>query len=139
MDIYRRMAVWRRRGRLSLLLQVLLILAFWRAGEAVARGTGLPVPGAIMGLFIVLALLGSKWLSICTVRRGARLFLAEMLLFFVPAVLAVLDHPELLGLLGLKILTVIVVSTLIVMVVTAAVIDVCYRVSGAGKGAADAR
>jgi len=138
MNLYRLRVVWRRRCRSSLVLQTLLILAFWRLGEFVAHAVHLPVPGAILGLAMVLALLGSRRLSICTVRRGARWFIADMLLFFVPAVLAVLDHPELIGVTGLKILTVIVVGTLIVMVVTAAVIDVCYCMNLTGKGQADA-
>jgi holin-like protein len=50
-----------------------------------------------------------------------------MLLFFVPAVLALLDHNELLGLMGLKILAVIIVSTIMVMSVTALTVDLCYR------------
>lgn len=137
MNTYHFTAAWRRRCRSSLLLQILFILAFWLSGEVIVHATGVPIPGAIIGLFIVLALLGSKWISICTVRRGAQWFLAEMLLFFVPAVLAVLDHPELLGLLGLKILAVIVLGTLTVMIVTAAVIDVCYRLSVADKGHVD--
>jgi len=131
------MAAWRRRCRSSLLLQIFLILLFWLTGEVIARVTGLPIPGAIIGLLIVLALLGSKRLNVCTVRRGAQWFLAEMLLFFVPAVLAVLEHKELIGLLGLKILTVILLGTFIVMIVTAAVIDVCYCLSVTGKGNID--
>lgn len=137
MRTYHLIAAWQRRCRSSLLLQTLLILLFWLAGEAIASVTGLPIPGAIIGLLIVLALLGSKRLSICTVRRGARWFLAEMLLFFVPAVLAVLDHQELIGLLGLKILAVIVLGTFVVMIVTAAVIDVCYCLGVTGKGHID--
>jgi holin-like protein len=137
MNMSRRIAVWQRCCRSSRLFQMLLIVGFWLAGETIVRATGLPLPGAVAGLFIVLALLGSKRLSIATVRRGAQWFLAEMLLFFVPAVLAVLDHPELLGLLGLKILAVIVAGTLIVMIVTAVVMDVCYRLSAAGKGQLD--
>jgi holin-like protein len=96
-------------------------------GEAIVRVTGLAIPGAIVGLFIMLALLVGKQLRVRTVRRGARWYLAEMLLFFVPAVLAVLDHPEFLGLLGVKILAVIVLGTLSVMTVTAGAIDLCYR------------
>jgi len=137
MSTYHLLAPWRRRCRSSLLFQTLLILLFWLIGELIASATGLPIPGSIIGLTIVLALLGSKRLSICTVQRGARWFLAEMLLFFVPAVLAVLDHQELLGLLGLKILAVIILGTFSVMIVTATVIDVCFRLSVSGKGHAD--
>jgi holin-like protein len=120
-------AIWLRSCRRSRWLQVLLILGFWFAGDMVARMTGLPVPGAVLGLFLLLILLGSGKLDIGTVRRGAQLFLTDMLLFFIPAVLAVLDHPELLGTLGVKILAVILASTVVVMLVTAAVIDLCYR------------
>ena len=137
MDTRHLAVVWRRHCRSSRLLQTLLILVFWLAGEALVRTAGLPIPGAVIGLFIVLSLLGGKQLSICTVRRGAEWFLAEMLLFFVPAVLAVLDHPELIGLMGLKILAVIVLGTIIVMTVTAVVMDVCYRLS-TGKDHVDA-
>jgi holin-like protein len=50
-----------------------------------------------------------------------------MLLFFIPSVLALLEHHELLGFLGLKILFVIVLSTTAVMLVTAVVVDYCYH------------
>ncbi len=126
--------VLRRHCRANFLYQVGIILAFWLAGEGIVRVTGLPLPGAIAGLALLLISLGSKRLRLGTVRKGAQWFIAEMLLFFVPAVLAVLDHPELLELEGLKILTVILLGTVIVMVVTALVIDLCYRWSLLRKG-----
>ncbi len=97
----------------SRLLQIGLLLAFWLAGEIVVRYTGLPVPAGIVGMFLVLALLVSRRLSPASMRRGANWFLAEMLLFFIPAVPAVLDHREFLGWLGLK--------------TTALTVDLCYR------------
>jgi len=50
-----------------------------------------------------------------------------MLLFFVPAVLAALDHREFLGLLGLEILVIILISTALVMAATAFTIDLILR------------
>jgi holin-like protein len=108
-------------------LQIALLLAFWLAGVAVVRMAGLPIPGGIVGMVIVLALLSSRRISVLSMRRGAEWFLADMLLFFVPAVLAVLDHRELFGMLGLKILIVIFVGTLAVMAVTAFTVDFFYR------------
>jgi holin-like protein len=137
MPIKRISALSGRRFRSSRLLQILLLLGFWLLGELVCRGLRLPVPGAIVGLFLLIALLATGRVSILTVRKGARWFIAEMLLFFVPAVLAVLDHRELLGMLGLKILAVILLGTLTVMVVTAATIDICYRFGAARGGEAD--
>lgn len=109
------------------LLQVCVVAAFWLLGEALARLLGLPVPGGIVGLAMVLILLASRRLSAPAMRRGAQWLLSDMLLFFVPAVLAVLDYREFLGLTGLKILFVIVLSTAAVMFATAFTVDCCYR------------
>lgn len=111
----------------SALLQAGIVLVFWLAGEALVRKFAIPLPGAIPGLALLLLFLASRRLSVVSMRRGAAWFLADMLLFFVPAVLAVLDHREFLGLVGLKILFVIVLSTTAVMLMTAFAVDRCYR------------
>ena len=104
-----------------------LPILFWALGEGLARMLDLPVPGGIVGMVAVLALLASGWLRPAALRRGAYWLLAEMLLFFVPAVMAVLDHHEFLGALGFKLAAVILVGTLTVMGVTALTVDACYR------------
>ena len=111
----------------SAVLQLGIVAAFWLAGEAAVRVLGLPVPGGIVGLALLLMLLVTRRLSAASMRRGADWLLADMLLFFVPAVLAVLDHREFLGIVGLKILFVITVSTAVVMLVTAFAVERCYR------------
>ena len=107
--------------------QIALLAAFWLAGEAVVRLTGLPLPGGIVGLALLLGLLATRRVSLLSLRRGASWFLAEMLLFFVPAVLAVLNYPQLLGVLGLKILIVILGGTVAVMAVTAMTVELSSR------------
>ncbi|SBW13226.1 LrgA family protein [Brucella sp. 10RB9215] len=111
----------------SRLMQIATLVGFWLAGEAVVRLAGLPLPGGIVGMALVLALLLSGRISLFSMKRGAEWFLAEMLLFFIPAVLAILEHRELIGMLGLKIMAVILLGTLTVMSVTALTVDLCYR------------
>jgi len=53
---------------------------------------GLPVPPGIVGMAFVLTLLATRRISLFTLRRGAEWFVGEMMLFFVPAVVSVLDH-----------------------------------------------
>lgn len=120
----RRFLLWVSRHPM---LQLGLMVGFWLAGEGLVRMLSLPVPGGLVGLGAVLLLLATRSLSATGLRRGAQWLLADMLLFFVPAVLAVLDHREFLGLMGLKILCVIVLSTALVMLVTASVVDACCR------------
>lgn len=111
----------------SRLIQIFLLALVWAVAQLAVQLTGLPVPSAILGMAAVLIALGFGWISVFSLRRGANWFLAEMLLFFVPAVVAVLNHRELIGLLGLKIMLVIAIGTLSVMTVTALTVDLCYR------------
>lgn len=108
-------------------LQVGLMLAFWFAGQSIVRLTGLPVPGGVVGMLAVLLLFATRWLSVLSMRRGAEWLIGDMVLFFVPAVLAVLDHRELLGVVGLKVLGVILCSTIAVLGVTGLTVDLCFR------------
>ena len=117
----------RSRLRRSRVLQICLLVLFSLLGQALAQVLGLPVPGGVIGMALVLLLLATRRLRVRNVHRGASWLLGEMLLFFVPAVMSLLDHREFLGLLGLKLLAVIVLGTALVMSGTALTIDLCYR------------
>ena len=113
--------------RRSPILQVGLLLLFWQAGEGIVELTAMPVPGGVVGMALLLALLSADRLGVGNVQRGARWLIGDMLLFFVPAVLAVLQHRELLGVLGLKLLAIILVGTALVMAATALTVEACLR------------
>jgi len=111
----------------NIFAQMGLLCAFWISGEVISSALNLPIPGAIIGMVLALLALASHKLSILSMKRGADWLIAEMLLFFVPAVLALLNHKEFIGLLGIKILVVILGGTFVVMSITALTIDLCYR------------
>ncbi|HTY50621.1 MAG TPA: CidA/LrgA family protein [Steroidobacteraceae bacterium] len=113
------------------LAQIGLLWLLALAGGALARATGAPLPGGVVGLAALLTLLASGLVHPADVRRGATWLLTEMLLFFVPAVMALLDHPEFFGPLGLKILLIILAGTAAVMAATAATIELCLRLDRA--------
>jgi holin-like protein len=73
-------------------------------------------------LLIMLRILPVKW-----VKAGSRWLLAEMLLFFVPAVVAVVNYAQLLMIEGWKIFLVIGISTMLTLGATAVVVDKVYR------------
>ncbi len=120
--------------------QIGLIVLFWFTGEAAARFLSLPIPGSVIGMFLVLGLLTTGRFRASSIQRGAQWLIGEMLLFFVPAVLAVLDHREFLSLLGIKILAVIVTGTIVVMCTTALSVELALRLaSNIGTSANDDR
>ncbi|VCU72259.1 Holin-like protein CidA [Pigmentiphaga humi] len=105
------------------ILQVLALIAVWWAGDALVQRTGLPVPGGVVGLFAVLALLLSGWLPLARIDRGAKWLLADMLVFFIPAVVAIVRYQDLLKTEGVKLMVVIVLGNACVMLVTALTVE----------------
>ena len=69
--------------------QLSLIMAVWLAGVLVCRVVSLPVSPGIVGLFIMLALLGSGAVKMEAVEEGAKFVLGELVFFFLPIVVAV--------------------------------------------------
>ncbi|WP_060826426.1 CidA/LrgA family protein [Sulfurospirillum cavolei] len=110
----------------SRILQIALITVLWFIAQEISLLTRMPIPGGVIGLVLVLALLYFDLLSIRSLALGAEWFLAEMLLFFIPAVPAVLNHQEFFGWTGLKILAIIIVGTMIVIIGTAIVVDFSF-------------
>ncbi|MFD0986871.1 CidA/LrgA family protein [Methyloligella solikamskensis] len=117
----------RRFLRNSSAAQIGLIMLVWLAGQLAVWLTGIPLSGGVVGLAFLLALLASGRVSRFSLRRGSSWFLAEMILFFMPATLAVLNHPEMLGLLGVKIMIVILAGTAAVMISSALTVELCFR------------
>ncbi|TJZ70083.1 CidA/LrgA family protein [Chitiniphilus eburneus] len=109
------------------LFQVCLLAAFWLGADALARAVGSPVPGGVLALAALLALLLLGWLDANRLRRGAEWLMAEMLLFFIPPVVAVVQFQALFRSEGLKLLAVIGLGTLCVMAGTALVVDRVFR------------
>ena len=107
--------------------QIVLLAAIWLLADTAVRTLHLPLPANLTGMLLLLAciLLGvvkAQWFE-----AGARWLLAEMLLFFVPAVVAVVNYQELLLQEGWRIMGVLLVSTTLVLGTTALVVDRVYR------------
>jgi len=78
-------------------------------------------------MLMMLAQIVCRVIPLNWVRAGARWLLAEMLLFFVPAVVAVVNYAQLLMVDGWRIFLVIGLSTTMVLGATAWVVDKVYR------------
>lgn len=113
--------------------QVALLSAVWWMASQVSHRFLPAVPGGVLGMALVLLALVKGWLPLSLFKSGARWLLAEMLLFFIPAVVAVVEYPELMMSTGLRILAVIIVSTGLVMIATSLAVDGTYRLELALK------
>ena len=94
------------------------LLAFQSLGELLARGLGLPLPGPVIGMVLLLPALG--WARVREpVSSCAQFLLSHLSLLFIPVGVGVMTHLSLLSQYGLRMLVVLVLSTLAGLAVTA--------------------
>ena len=108
-------------------LQVAVLSAIWIAMEALREHFGWSMPAGLIGFALLAIGLFSGVIKASWLQAGTDWLMAEMLLFFVPAMLVVTEYPDLIRHQGLRILAVIVASTACVMAVTALAVDRVYR------------
>ena len=113
--------------RLQIPVQVLLYAGLFVFAQYLVPWLHLPLPANLVGMVLMLALIVCRVIPLNWIRAGARWLLAEMLLFFVPAVVAVVNYTQLLLVDGWRIFAVIAISTLMVLGATAWVVDKVYR------------
>jgi holin-like protein len=87
----------------------------------------LPVPGSVVGLATLLALLLTGGIAPKWVKAGADWLLSNMLLFFIPAAVAVVQYGGLFKSDGWRLALVVVAGTLTVMVAVAFTVDQAAR------------
>lgn len=111
----------------KVVLQVVVLSCIWLSMDVLRQHFGWSMPAGLIGFGLLAAGLFSGVIKVQWLKGGTNWLLAEMLLFFVPAVLVVTEYPELIQNQGLRILAVITSSTLCVMVATAWAVDRVYR------------
>lgn len=111
----------------KVVLQVVVLSCIWLSMDVLRQHFGWSMPAGLIGFGLLAAGLFSGVIKVQWLKGGTNWLLAEMLLFFVPAVLVVTEYPELIQNQGLRILAVIISSTLCVMVATAWAVDSVYR------------
>ncbi len=107
--------------------QLAIIGAVWVVAELVCRTTGLPVSSGVLGLFLMLGLLVSGIIKVGMVDAGAKWVLAELVFFFIPIMVSVVQYKDLLLAEGWQLLITIGAGTALVMLSTAFTLNYCYR------------
>lgn len=114
-------------GSAGAVAQTAGLIGLWWLCDRGAHAAGLPVPGGVIGLLVLLVLLLTGVVPARFLRRGAGGLLNHLLLFFVPASMTLLDHRELLSVTGLKLLAVVVLGIVTVMAGTALIVELHFR------------
>ncbi|APR76002.1 Antiholin-like protein LrgA [Minicystis rosea] len=95
-----------------------ILLGCQLVGEALARGLGLSMPGAVIGMMLLAVALGARRRVPPPLGRGAAHFIRHMPLFFVPAGVGIVAEIERLRAEALPILGALCGSTIAALLVT---------------------
>jgi holin-like protein len=104
-------------------------------GELAARGFGLPLPGPVLGMLLLLAALAWPALR-APVQAAAKVLLAHLSLLFVPIGVGVVSHLGVLGHHAPAIALALLLSTWIGLAVSALVLRALWREEPAAAAAA---
>ncbi|MDP2264812.1 MAG: CidA/LrgA family protein [Hydrogenophaga sp.] len=114
------------------------LLVFQLLGEALVRALGVPVPGPVVGLALLIPLLAWRPAVLAMVRPTAQTLLQHLSLLFVPAGVGVMLHLQRLGDEALAIGVALVLSTWIGLVAAALTLQALMRLTGRSTAAKDA-
>ena len=76
----------------------------------------LPLPGTLVGMILLFLLLCSGIIKLNWVEQGAAVLIGELLLFFIPSAIGVIQYTQLFGSTGAMLLGVIVTSIVTLLI-----------------------
>ena len=111
----------------KVIIQIGLLLIFWWIGSLLQQTLNLPVSAGVIGLFLVLIGLVSGVFKLQWIKTGSDFMLAELVLFFIPCVVGLINYKSLFIAEGWQLITAIVLGTMCVMVFTAYTVHFCFK------------
>ena len=112
---------------MKLFRQLCIILVICLAGEAINKFFNLPIPGSVIGMLVLLALLAKGIIKLEMIDGIAKFLLDHLALFFVPPGISLINNLDLLREEWFPILAIILISTIIVIIVTGLTIQFLKR------------
>ncbi|MDU2418113.1 CidA/LrgA family protein [Negativicoccus succinicivorans] len=95
--------------------QIVLLSGIFYLSERTVRAIGMPVPGALLGMALLFIALQCKIVRLEWVEDGADLLIRDLLLFFIPPAVGIMQYTDLFGVLGSKLISAVAISILIVL------------------------
>lgn len=109
-------------------LQVGVLLGVTMLSNGITQMLHLKVPGSILGILLVIVLLQTKVIRLEWIESGANLLIAELMLFFIPSAVGVIQYKQVMVTDGMRFEGVILLSTLTVMVCTGFLSEIVNKI-----------
>ena len=111
-----------------------ILLVSQLAGEAIVRLASLPIPGPVVGMVLLFALMVARSPLPPTLGETADGLLRHLSLLFVPAGAGVVQHLDRLGTDAIRLLAVVVIATAVTLAITALVFEFVARWMSVDEG-----
>ena len=108
---------------MKLLRECLIILVIYFVGEFISSTFKLSIPWNIIGMLLLLALLMTNVVKVEQIETVSNFLLDHLAFFFLPAGVALITALGILKLDGIQLVIIAIVSTLVVMSVTAILVQ----------------
>ncbi|WP_299796027.1 CidA/LrgA family protein [uncultured Shewanella sp.] len=109
------------------MLQIGLFCLLAWAMDLLSAYLGLPIPGSVLGLAILLLLMGLKLVPEKAVKLGAGWLTGELLLFFIPPVISIIKYESLFEQYSAPLILTLVLGSVCVLLGTGFVVDRVFR------------
>ncbi len=106
-------------------LGLVLLIAF--TGEVINRLTGVPVPGSIIGMVILLVLLKTKVIQVAQIEQISDFMLSNITFFFIPVGVGIMISYKYLEGHYTAGISLILVTTVVIMIISGGVTEILVR------------
>ncbi len=112
---------------IKILAQLLILFGISLLGNTISPMLNIGIPGNIIGMIILFGLLELNLITLDWIEIGANLLISELLLFFIPSAIGIIQFQDLLRKDSVSLLLVIVTSTAAVVIFVGLVTELVSR------------
>lgn len=106
-----------------LVLEFIIIFGISYLGEILSKSLSLPVPGTVIGMFLLFIALYFKIIKVKQIEKAVNILLINMAIFFIPPGVRLISSLDYMKGNWVKIIVLMVLTTLITMIVTGRVVQ----------------
>lgn len=102
----------------KIIFQMCILVGSAMLGNKITQVFNLHVPGSMVGIFLIFFLLETKMIRLEWLEAGANILIGELILFFIPSAVGVVQYRQVMIANGASFALVIFLSTVTVMLCT---------------------
>ena len=105
----------------KIIFHIIILYCLYFIGNWVQDTLDLFIPGSVIGMILLFILLLTNILKVTWIEQGAQFLIKNLSLLFIPVTVGVIDYFSLFAGKGLRLIGIVLLSTVLVMIISGAV------------------